>query len=83
MASFLPGVAYHRVRDNRSTINIKTGYEKKAVAAQIQFLFIPDYNIAQMVHDLFMHCFRDEDNRGICDKYRLLSLMLWTDVLLL
>ena len=29
MASFLPGVAYHRVRDNRSTINIKTGYEKR------------------------------------------------------
>ena len=29
MASFLPGVAYPGVRDNRSTINTKTGYEKK------------------------------------------------------
>jgi len=28
MASFLPGVAYPGVRDNRSTINTKTGYEK-------------------------------------------------------
>ena len=26
---FLPGVAYPRVRDNRSTLNTKTGYEKK------------------------------------------------------
>jgi len=27
--SFLPGVAYPGVRDNRSTLNTKTGYEKK------------------------------------------------------
>jgi len=27
--SFLPGVAYPGVRDNRSTVNTKTGYEKK------------------------------------------------------
>jgi len=26
---FLPGVAYPGVRDNRSTLNTKTGYEKK------------------------------------------------------
>jgi len=26
---FLPGVAYLGVRDNRSTLNTKTGYEKK------------------------------------------------------
>jgi len=28
MASFLQGVAYPGVRDNRSTINTKIGYEK-------------------------------------------------------
>jgi len=30
--SFLPGVAYPGVRDNRSTVNTKTGYEKKNIS---------------------------------------------------
>ena len=28
----LPGVAYHGFRDNRSTLNTKTGYEKKQIS---------------------------------------------------
>ena len=31
---FLPGVAYPGVRDNRSTLNTKTGYKKNVIDAE-------------------------------------------------
>jgi len=36
MASVLPGVAYPGVRDNRSTINTKTGYEMNEMNSRFQ-----------------------------------------------
>ena len=34
----LPGVAYPRVRDNRSTINTKTGYDDDDIRTKLQLM---------------------------------------------
>jgi len=37
----LPGVAYHGFRDNRSTLNTKTGLKKSAACCSYTVLFVP------------------------------------------
>jgi len=39
----LPGVAYPGVRDNRSTINTKTGYDDNGAHILSQLIFHVDY----------------------------------------
>ena len=61
----LPGVAYPRVRDNRSTVNTKTGYDDdlckfyatfQAVFSMVQLsvtpVYYPEYSVSWLVGPL-------------------------------